>query len=128
MDISKIEDYSGKSGFDRDFLVELARRLLDIWGQPTRENSAMSMVWILANSTIVFRDGFGMNDPSDLNSFPGVSGASAIVASLWSPEVEGWLEVERRYRPKDTPPADSAQEVYRLLEQAAQSPDVVLVD
>lgn len=127
MNSLKVEEYAGGVGYDHDYLLEVARRAEVIWGCPRDKLTAMSIVWILTNATLVFVDGFKVNEPSDLNAFPGVSGAAAVVAALLEQDRVGWLDVEREYRSESAKTDDIGATVDNLLALAGRHPSVSFV-
>ncbi|MBN8466759.1 hypothetical protein JYJ95_09545 [Corallococcus exiguus] len=128
MNLERVDEYAGDSEFDREFLREVARRAELLWGEEKDEVVVFGTVFVLWNMTIHFRDGFVINDFSDLNTFPGVNGACAVVAAVWDWLGLSWTQVELRFRRGAAKDREGVSPTPLLLAKARAHPSVALVD
>lgn len=136
MNEGKIRDYiNDDGGFqelgdgEQDFiyLKEVARRMGVLVDRDLVFGLMSVFVELLFDWEILFSDGFVVNDLSDLNWALGVSGASAVVASLVDRADVGWVDVERKYFMGTSSPERSMSELRGLVALISKAPGVVVV-
>lgn len=128
MNLARIDEFVEGSEPDRVYLTEVAKRVDALWGHLRDEAAVGAAVGFLSLSTVVFRDGFKINDGLDINKLLDVKMGAAVMAAVWDWMGLDWEGMERRYwlpKKEHTPFSQWSNELEAL---ACSHPSVVLVD
>ena len=111
---------------EREYLVEGARRLAEVLGDPISMVDGFAVIQVLTLHVILFRDGFCLNDDGDTNRIIGVNSASAIVAAFAEPRRSpSWWKAE--YHDSDLEGSEHAARCLEILSDIRRHPWVRIV-
>ncbi|NRD46948.1 hypothetical protein [Corallococcus exiguus] len=89
MNLARIDELVEGSEPDRVYLTEVAKRVDALWGHVRDEGALGAAIGFLSITTVVFRDGFKINDGLDINKLLNVTAAAAVMAAVWD-----WLGLD----------------------------------
>ncbi|RKI39288.1 hypothetical protein D7Y27_22255 [Corallococcus sp. AB004] len=128
MNLARIDELVEGSEPDRVYLTEVAKRMDALWGHVRDEGALGAAIGFLSITTVVFRDGFKINDGLDINKLLNVTAAAAVMAAVWDWMGLDWEGMEQRYwspKKEHTPFGQWSSDLDAL---ASAHPSVVLVD